>query len=192
MERPTNPYVGGANGAVADAQDAPQSADCIELNTVPPLRICKVGETRATADGTLDGPSDIVPPVTESAPPGPCAAVEGRAAGCVRGGESADGRTYYKGSGPPDYHWETQGSSVQSTNHRVVKVVYNSIRIRYRGNGGIYMKTRDGREDDEGRVHYWGGHDMLASDSFSARYRISYCENVEHPNYVRCAYDWVR
>ena len=192
VEAPTDPYVGAANRGVEDAVDATQSADCVEVNTMPPSQMCRVGEARATADGTLDGPSGVVPPVAESGPPGPCVALEGRAASCYRGGQSGDGRTYYKGSGPPEYHWEHQGSSVQSTNHRVVRVVYNSMRIRYRGNGGIYMRTRDGREDDEGNVHYWGGQDMLASDSFSARYRISFCNNVDHPNDVRCAYDWVR
>ena len=191
-EAPTNPYVGAANRGAKDAGDTTQSYDCFDVPTVPPSRNCKIYETRAGVDGSLDGPSNAVPPVVESGPPAACVAVEGRAASCYRGGESGDGRTYYKGSGPPDYHWEHQGSSVQSTNHRVVKVVYNSMRIRYRGNGGIYMKTRDGRVDRDGNVHYWGSYDMLVSESFSARYRISYCHNVDHPNYVRCAYDWVR
>ena len=156
-------------------------------------------ERREQIDRTTDGAVSPAQAVVESGPPNACVADltrrEAEAIACAgAGGESADGRTYYKGSGPPKYECEYQrATGVDSTNGRFPKGVYNSIRVCRPGRY-VYLtcNTRDGYPD---RVCYDEGYrnnQELLSISHSARYRQFRCGSSVDDGYVRCAYDWVR
>lgn len=195
LEPNVKPVRDVAGTAVDAAIAASQSGNCVDFPTMPPTRDCRVAEARGTVDGMLDSPSGLVPPVAETGPPSAtCAVADGRAAVCTSGsGSDAEGRTYYKGSGPPKWHCEHQENDVPSTNWRVPRTVRNSYRFCKAMQGRIYSWYRDQRYEDcpDTCRQVSGPEDTLVDKSFSARYRRNVCEKVSGYGLVRCAYDWV-
>ncbi|HEV3000085.1 MAG TPA: hypothetical protein VGW75_05030 [Solirubrobacteraceae bacterium] len=182
--------------AVLQAQDA---TDCV-IEIVEP-HACPVGDNRERlrdqVESATDGPASAASAIVESGPPTSACVDDVRQRSNVvacagGGGRSADGRTYYKGTGPPDYHCEYQGSWVESTNHRFPKGVYNSQRVCGTGmHAHIGCVTRDGYYERDCHAEGWRNDQELLSISFSARYRKFYCTNEGTPSHTRCAYDWV-
>jgi hypothetical protein len=183
---------------VIQVQDA---TDCaIEL--VEP-HACPIGyqrrQVRDTVDRTTDAPASAAGAALETGPSNSVCVTDitqqtrSNAIACARaGGTSSDGRTYYKGSGPPDYHCERQGEWVMSTNHRYPKGVYNSLRACAAMYAEIGCFTRDGYYDRGCMAQADLRSGDLLSLSFTARYRKFICTNNGYGGYVRCAYDWVR
>jgi hypothetical protein len=182
--------------ALLQVQD---TTDCV-IEIVKP-HACPVGDNRKRAqeevDRATDGPASAAGAVVEGGPSTSACVTDVRqranAVVCAGGGgRSSDGRTYYKGSGPPDYHCEWQGDWVLSTNHRYPKAVYNSMRVCSWGmHAHIGCFTRDERYDRGCYAEGWRNDGELLSLSFSARYRKFICTNEATEGYTRCAYDWV-